>query len=364
MRRRVSLLLALLMLCISLRAAAQIMRSSETAFSYAGTWEDEITRRATMVAAQYGTHVEIRVRWSYGTNAAETWKISGEMNPETGMLLYNDAEYCYLQWDATGIETVVLADRSSGLFSWIDQKLRWQDTLIEGDGLFVKLSDETPGVEASAESDDTSGFVLLSDAVPDAILEIRYYSTFNFVGERIDGYEEPLAFLTREAAAALREVSDELLQKGYRLKIFDAYRPQSAVSHFVRWAKDLGDTRMKAYFYPELDKKALFSKGYIAEHSGHSRGSTVDLTLFDMAAGKEVDMGGPFDYFGDLSHVNTSKITEEQHQNRMLLREAMLAHGFSPLVEEWWHFTLTNEPYPNTYFTFPINSDSLRKVAR
>jgi len=210
-------------------------------------------------------------------------------------------------------------------------------------------------------SDDSSGFVLLSEAVPDVILEIRYYSTYNFVGDRIDGYEEPLAFLTKEAAAALKKVSDELITKGYRLKIFDAYRPQKAVTHFMNWALDPDDTRMKEYFYPELEKEVLFPQGYIAEHSGHSRGSTVDLTLFDMKTEKEVDMGGTFDYFGELSHPDYTDITEEQYAHRMLLREVMIKHGFKPLVEEWWHFTLKNEPYPDTYFTFPVNSNSLTR---
>ncbi|MBR3033306.1 MAG: M15 family metallopeptidase [Clostridiales bacterium] len=210
-------------------------------------------------------------------------------------------------------------------------------------------------------SDDASDFVLITDVVPDAIFEIRYYSTYNFIGDRIDGYEEPLAFLTKEAAAALREVSDELRGMGYRLKIYDAYRPQKAVSHFVRWAKDLDDTRMKEYFYPELTKDVLFPQGYIAEHSGHSRGSTVDLTLFDMTTEKEVDMGGTFDYFGELSHPDYKGITEEQYNNRMILREVMVKHGFKPLVEEWWHFTLENEPYPDTYFTFPVNSEYVAK---
>lgn len=212
-------------------------------------------------------------------------------------------------------------------------------------------------------SDDASDFVLLSEAVPDAILEIRYYSTYNFVGDRINGYEEPLAMLTTEAAAALKEVSDELMSKGYRLKIFDAYRPQMAVTHFMDWALDAEDTRMKEYFYPELDKTVLFPQGYIAEHSGHSRGSTVDLTLFDMNTEREVDMGGTFDYFGELSHPDYTEITEEQYAMRMMLREVMMKHGFRPLEEEWWHFTLEDEPYQNTYFTFPINSESLDNAA-
>ena len=202
--------------------------------------------------------------------------------------------------------------------------------------------------------EDSSGFVYLAEAVPDAILEIRYYSTYNFVGDRITGYERPVAMLTKEAAKALREASDELVAKGYRLKIYDAYRPQRAVSHFESWAKDLSDTRMKEYFYPELDKSVLFEQGYIDHRSGHSRGSTVDLTLFDMKTEKELDMGGTFDWFGALSHPDYKDITEQQYANRMILREAMLAHGFKPLETEWWHFTLKDEPYPDTYFDFPV----------
>ena len=209
----------------------------------------------------------------------------------------------------------------------------------------------------STDPADSSGFVVLSDVVPDAILEIRYYSTYNFVGDRIAGYEEPYALLTKEAAEALKEVSDDLAAQGYRLKIYDAYRPQMAVTNFVEWAEDMDDTRMKEYFYPELEKDVLFPQGYIAEKSGHSRGSTLDLTLFDMTTEKEVDMGGTFDYFGELSHPDYTEITEEQYANRMILRDAMTAHGFKPLSTEWWHFTLENEPYPDTYFTFPINSD-------
>ena len=218
---------------------------------------------------------------------------------------------------------------------------------------------ETVSEDGVILSNDSSDFVLLSEVVPDAILEIRYYSTYNFVGDRIDGYEEPVALLTEEAAEALKEVSDDLKEDGYRLKIYDAYRPQEAVTNFEEWAKDLDDTRMKAYFYPELDKSVLFEQGYIASHSGHSRGSTVDLTLFDMETEKEVDMGGTFDYFGELSHPDYTEITDEQYENRMILRDAMVEHGFKPLEEEWWHFTLENEPYPETYFTFAVNSESV-----
>ena len=219
--------------------------------------------------------------------------------------------------------------------------------------LFVALLSSLSFAEVA--SDDSSGFVLLSDAVPDAILEIRYYSTYNFVGDRIDGYEAPVAYLTKEAATALRAVSDELVKRGYRLKIYDAYRPQRAVTNFAKWAEDVKDIRMKQYFYPELDKSVLFDQGYIDYKSGHSRGSTVDLTLFDMWTEKEVDMGGTFDYFGELSHPDYEDVNEEQYNNRMILRNVMIVHGFKPLETEWWHFTLKNEPYPDTYFDFPVN---------
>ncbi len=210
-----------------------------------------------------------------------------------------------------------------------------------------------------ASVDDASDFVELSEAVPDAILEIRYYSTYNFVGERIDGYEEPCALLTKEAAQALKGASESAKELGYRLKIYDAYRPQTAVNNFIDWAEN-DDTKMKEYFYPELDKSVLFEQGYIADKSGHSRGSTVDLTLFDMETGKEVDMGGTFDYFGELSHPDyTGDLTEEQIQNRNTLRDIMLKNGFKPLDTEWWHFTLENEPYTDTYFDFPVSEDSV-----
>lgn len=207
--------------------------------------------------------------------------------------------------------------------------------------------------QKSTAPDDSSGFVNLSEVVPDIIMEVRYHSTYNFVGERIDGYEVPCVLMTREAAEALKAVSDDLKAKGYRLKVYDAYRPQMAVDHFMRWAEN-NDTGMKKYFYPKIAKDRIIPEGYVARKSGHSRGSTIDLTLFDMKTGKEVDMGGTFDYFGELSHPDYKKITKAQYNNRMILRDAMTKHGFKPLEEEWWHFTLKDEPYPDTYFTFPV----------
>jgi D-alanyl-D-alanine dipeptidase len=208
---------------------------------------------------------------------------------------------------------------------------------------------------------DASGFVLLADYVPSIIQEIRYYSTYNFIGDRIDGYEEPCALMTAEAARALRSVSNEMGALGYRLKVFDAYRPASAVKHFVLWSIDDLDLRMKPFFYPDLDKEDLFLRGYIAKQSSHSRGSTVDLTLLEMETGREVDMGGPFDLFSEVSHPDYRGITDEQYNNRMFLRDSMLRNGFKPIDCEWWHFTLADEPYPDTYFDFPVSSAYLRQ---
>ena len=208
---------------------------------------------------------------------------------------------------------------------------------------------------------DPSGFVLLADSVPGIVQEIRYYSTFNFIGDRIDGYEEPAALLTKEAARALKAVANEMNVQGYRLKIFDAYRPAAAVRQFMLWGVEDLDLRMKPYFYPDLEKQELFQRGYIASRSSHSRGSAVDLTLLDMRTGKEVDMGSPFDLFSELSHPDCRGVTEEQYENRMFLQRAMVRHGFQPIDCEWWHFSLRDEPYPDVYFEFPVSSEYLRR---
>jgi D-alanyl-D-alanine dipeptidase len=210
---------------------------------------------------------------------------------------------------------------------------------------------------------DPSGFVLLSEFVPSIIQEIRYYTTYNFIGDRIDGYEEPCALLTKEAARALKAASSELIVQGYRLKVFDAYRPACAVKHFILWGIEDQDIRMKPYFYPELEKHELFERGYISKRSSHSRGSALDLTLFDMKAGKEVDMGSPFDLFSEVSHPDYRgiKITDEQYDNRMILQKAMVRNGFEPFECEWWHFRLEKEPYPDTFFEFPVSGEYLRK---
>ena len=208
---------------------------------------------------------------------------------------------------------------------------------------------------------DTSGFVMLSEFMPNIVQEIRYHSTYNFIGERIDGYEDPCALLTKEAARALSSAAKELFVKGYMIKVFDAYRPSSAVKHFMLWGIEDTDIRMKPYFYPELEKQELFAKVYIAKQSSHSRGSAIDLTLLDMKTGKEVDMGSPFDLFSTRSHPDCCDITDQQYENRMFLQSTMMRNGFLPLDCEWWHFVLEDEPYPNTYFTFPVSFSILRK---
>ena len=227
----------------------------------------------------------------------------------------------------------------------------------------INIDDLVTKDRSGERSVDKSGFVLLTDVIPDILLEIRYYSTFNFVGERIAGYKAPVAYLTKEAALALKKANDELKKQGYIIEIFDAYRPQSAVDHFKRWANDLDAMEMKPYYYPHVDKSELFKLGYIAERSAHSRGAAVDLTIVDMMSGQELDMGSAFDFFGEISHsLHTEGLTRTQINNRMILRRAMMANGFKPMAEEWWHFSLENEPYPDTYFDFPIVMPNSEKV--
>jgi D-alanyl-D-alanine dipeptidase len=198
------------------------------------------------------------------------------------------------------------------------------------------------------------GFVYLSNIDKTIQSELRYYSSNNFIGKKIDGYNDNCVIVTKETADALHSVQQILIKKGLSLKIFDAYRPQQAVDHFVRWAKVLDDTLMKKEYYPDVPKSELFKRGYIASKSGHSRGSTVDLTIVHIKTGKELDMGSPFDFFGKKSHPLSKKIGVDQKNNRFILRKVMIENNFRPYKNEWWHFTLRNEPFPTTYFNFPI----------
>ena len=203
-------------------------------------------------------------------------------------------------------------------------------------------------------ADLPQGFCYLDKIVPTAVYDARYYGNNNFVGKRVGGYRIPRIILTAKAAQALSRVQDDLVPFGLGLKIFDGYRPQQAVNHFMRWAKDLKDTAMKEQFYPDVLKENLFRDGYIASRSGHSRGSTVDLTIIDLETGRELDMGTPFDYFDPRSWPERIDFPVHVRANRSLLRHVMAVHGFKPLQEEWWHFTLRDEPYPDTYFDFPV----------
>ena len=199
--------------------------------------------------------------------------------------------------------------------------------------------------------DRAERFVNVNTLIPSVRFDMRYASDENFVGQPIEGYLEPVCYLTKEAALALKEVQNALKKEGLRLRIFDCFRPQRAVDHFVRWAEDLNDTKMKSTYYPDVGKKELFAKGYIAARSGHSRGSTVDLGI------EGFDMGTPFDFFDVRSHTASAAVTDQQHQNRMHLKKVMEANGFRNYAEEWWHFTLKDEPYKEKYFDFEIRAE-------
>ncbi len=221
-------------------------------------------------------------------------------------------------------------------------------------------------------------FIDVQAVIPSVLLDIRYYGSHNFVGERIDGYNAPKCILTKPAALALNSVQRELAKFSFSLKVYDCYRPQRAVNHFVRWAKAVEDTRTKEEFYPTVDKRYLFRDGYIAEKSGHSRGSTVDLTIVPLPPPQQadytpgqplaachlpadqrfkdnsIDMGTGFDCFHNLSHPENHKVHPQARLNRMFLKTLMEKYGFKNYEYEWWHFTLKDEPYPATYFDFPV----------
>jgi len=198
------------------------------------------------------------------------------------------------------------------------------------------------------------GFVYVASEIPDLDVELRYYGTNNFIGDTIDGYKSNELILTKVTAEKLKIIQAELQEQNLCLKVFDGYRPQRAVNHFIRWARDLNDTINKSKFYPDVEKKNLFKEEYIASRSGHSRGSTVDLTIIDGNTGQPLDMGSPFDFFGQQSWVNYEGITEAQKKNRQLLQAIMLKHNFRNYSKEWWHFTLRGEPFPKTYFDFEV----------
>jgi len=198
------------------------------------------------------------------------------------------------------------------------------------------------------------GFSYLSEVDESIQQELRYFSSNNFIGKKIDGYNKNTIIISNAAANALKKVQAELKQMGLSLKVYDAYRPQQSVDHFVRWAKKLNDTLMKQSYYPTIRKSDLFKLGFIASKSGHTRGSSVDLSIVEIKTNKEIDMGSSYDFFGATSHSFHKKLSSRQEKNRMLLRNIMIKNGFKPYDKEWWHFTLVDEPFPNTYFNFDI----------
>src|ERR1700729_3347317 len=206
---------------------------------------------------------------------------------------------------------------------------------------------------ADPVEDPPASFVDTVAVVPGLIVEMRYAGSHNFVGRPIDGYEAPRCLLSQAAAAALAEVARDLSSRGLHIKVFDCYRPTRAVMNFVRWARDLKDTAGKAEFYPDIDKRTLFRDGYISSRSGHSRGSTIDLTLAH-ADGRELDMGTSFDFFSPKSWPYSAAIGQDAMVNRSELAFPMQHNGFRPYEREWWHFTLGGEPFPNTFFDFPV----------
>lgn len=253
-----------------------------------------------------------------------------------------------------------------------------------GAALIVSLSG-LPAGAASGQPDSVapSNFVALQNIDPTILQDIRYFTAHNFTGNQVDGYRAPMCILTGAAAQGLKRAQQQLVEQGYTLKVYDCYRPQRAVSNFVAWAENLGDQRMKTEFYPHVDKTTLFRDGYIAEHSGHSRGSTVDLTLVKLPADpapgylpgqpltdctapvsarfpdNSIDMGTGFDCFDTLAHTLDPRIQDEQLKNRLLLKDVLQAQGFVNYEYEWWHFTYQPEPYPDTYFDFPVAQSSL-----
>ena len=198
------------------------------------------------------------------------------------------------------------------------------------------------------------GFSYLSEVDGSIQQELRYFSSNNFIGKKIDGYKKNNVIISNAAANALKKVQAELKQMGLSLKVYDAYRPQQSVDHFVRWAKKLNDTLMKQSYYPTIRKSDLFQLGFIASKSGHTRGSSVDLSIVEIKTNKEIDMGSSYDFFGATSHSFHKKLSNRQEKNRMLLRNIMIKNGFKPYDKEWWHFTLIDEPFPNTYFNFDV----------
>lgn len=249
----------------------------------------------------------------------------------------------------------------------------------------VAIVATAPSAAAEAPPAAPPDFVSITDVDPSILLDIRYVTPHNFTGDPVDGYQAPMCLLTRPAAEALKRAQQSYLAQGYSLKIYDCYRPQRAVNDFVAWAGNPFDQRMKSEFYPRVDKTQLFADGYIAEKSGHSRGSTVDLTLVELPAQEtppyvpgqplvdcaappqerfpdnSIDMGTGYDCFDTLAHTFDPRVQGAQLKNRLLLKDGLEDVGFEYYDSEWWHFTFKPEVYPETYFDFPVDPVSLTR---
>jgi D-alanyl-D-alanine dipeptidase len=273
------------------------------------------------------------------------------------LILYNtDLSYITKECAApAGNETVtVLAiPTSSATSAAPDQTLKSSDpaqnSIALGESNAKPSSEQTQSKKSPHE-----GFIYLTDFLPEARLEVRYATKHNFTGQVVDGYTSDRICCTIEAAEALKKASQVLKEKGFGLLIYDAYRPKRAVSFFIEWGKQPENNLTKAEFYPNINKKDLFSQGYLARRSAHSRGSAIDLTLFDLKTGALLDMGSPFDLLDPVSNHGTKLITEAQTKNRNILKDVMKSSGFKELRTEWWHYQLIDEPYPETYFDFVI----------
>lgn len=244
--------------------------------------------------------------------------------------------------------------------------------------IFISMCFPQFAIISFSAGERPEGFVDIKEVIPNVQLDIRYFGPHNFVGEKINGYNAGKCIITKEAAAALAKVQNDLGQFSLAIKIYDCYRPQRAVDHFVKWAKEIDNTKTREEFYPTVDKRNLFKDGYIDSKSGHSRGSTIDLTIIPIPAPPQaqyfpgqkssacylpanqrfrdnsIDMGTGFDCFHELSHTENKSIGTQQRINRMLLKSLMGKYGFRNFEKEWWHYTLNNEPYPDTYFDFGI----------
>jgi len=204
--------------------------------------------------------------------------------------------------------------------------------------------------------DRPEDFVDISLEISGIVTDVKYFTGDNFVGEKIEGYNAPIILLTRRATTALGRVQKQLMEKGYGLKVYDGYRPKRAVEHFIRWINEDEDGKTNELYYPGMTRQEVFQGGFIVKESSHTRGSTVDLTVINLETGEEVDMGGFFDFFSEISYSDYDHLSIEQSKNRVQLRYLMRSEGFEPMQQEWWHFTLADEPYPQTYFDFPIET--------